>query len=62
MIDELYQDSDGYWVYTADGFYASGIDEECHTISQDTQKEVLEQIRMIKPCTCDFCKEKLNSR
>jgi hypothetical protein len=56
MIQQIYHDSDGYWVYTEKGYYATGIDKECHTIHEDTHQEILRQIRMIKPCDCNYCK------
>lgn len=51
MIQEIYHDSDGYWCYTAEGYYAAGMDgyDVCHTIHEDTVIELLEQIRQIKP-------------
>jgi len=50
MVKEIYHDSDGYWVYTAEGYYAAGMGccDECHTIHEDTVKELLWQIRQIK--------------
>lgn len=58
MIKEIYHDSDGYWVHTERGFYAAGTDPwpGLHTIHEDTQRELLAQIRAIKPCDCDYCK------
>ena len=62
MIEEIYQDSDGYWAVTSEGYYAAGTDPcpGLHTIHEDTHKEILEQIRMIKPCDCDECKNLKN--
>ena len=55
MIDEMYKDEDGYWVYTSKGYYAAGMDKDCHTIHEDRQTELLQQIRRIEPCDCDDC-------
>lgn len=60
MISEIYHDSDGYWCYTADGFYSPYMD--CHTIHEDTQKQLLEVIRGIEPCDCEECKEEINRK
>ena len=57
MIDEIYQDEDGYWCETAKGYQAASVDRECHTIHEDTQKEILFHIKYIKPCNCDDCKK-----
>jgi len=57
MIREIYRDEDGYWLYTAKGYYASGTDLECHVIHADTQNEILEGIRQIIPCSCNQCKK-----
>jgi len=58
MIREIYCDEDGYWVCLNKGYYAAGVDFECHTIHEDEQKEVIRQIRLIKPCKCNFCNSK----
>lgn len=55
MIDEVDRDTDGYWIYTAKGFYASGVGKDCHTINEQYQKDALEQIKLIKPCKCPVC-------
>jgi len=56
MIEEIYHDSDGYWCHTEKGYYAAGMDNECHTIHEDTHAYVLAQIRQIKSgCTCKEC-------
>lgn len=51
MISNIDHDSDGYWVWISDGYYAGGMGgyDEIHVIHEDTQKEIMEQIRMIKP-------------
>lgn len=57
MIDEIYHDSDGYWCYTAYGFYSPYMD--CHTIHEDTQADILSRVRGIEPCDCDECLKEL---
>ena len=51
MIDEMYEDQDGYWCHVANGYYASGMDgyDVCHTIHEDDIPEFLRQIKLIKP-------------
>lgn len=56
MIKEVYHDEDGYWVYTERGYYATSEDFECHTIHEDKQQDILNKIRQIKPCNCNYCK------
>lgn len=56
MIDEVYHDSDGYWVILNKGFHDPQWD--VHSIHEDTQKEVLGKIRDIEPCSCEECKNK----
>ncbi len=56
MIKEIFHDSDGYWVWTNRGYYAAGTDFECHTIHEDTQQDILDQIKQIKSCECNYCK------
>ena len=56
MIKEIYHDSDGYWVRTAKGFYAYGVDFEAHVIHEDKQADILTHIRMIRKCGCEQCK------
>lgn len=53
-VRELYHDSDGYWLYTNRGYctYEYG----CHTIHEDTQKDVLQQLKFTDTCDCDYCK------
>jgi hypothetical protein len=60
MIDEIYQDCDGYWIYTKYGYYLSYFDLDTHVVSEDTQQEILKHIRHIKPCVCKRCKGELN--
>jgi hypothetical protein len=60
MLLELYQDSDGYWCYSADGYYFP--DMECHTAHEWTVKDLLNVIRTVKPCFCDECKEAIKQK
>lgn len=53
MLDEIFQDSDGYWAYSKNGYYFKNTD--CHTACEDTQKELLLNIRTLDKCTCEEC-------
>lgn len=57
MIDEIYKDSDGYWVYSKASYMFPNT--ECHTAHEYTQAEILKEIRTLKPCDCDKCKQEL---
>ena len=52
-INEISNDSDGYWCYLK-GWYWD--DPGLHVIHEDTQEAVLECIRQMEPCTCNYCK------
>lgn len=52
-IEEVFNDSDGYWCYLRGWCWD---DPGLHVIHEDTQKEVLECIRQTKPCTCNYCR------
>ena len=43
-IDEAYRDSDGYWIYLKEGWNADRMDWNCHTIHEDTIKDLRYQI------------------
>ncbi|MBD8045832.1 hypothetical protein [Clostridium faecium] len=53
MIDEIFYDSDGYWAYSSKGYMFNLSDS--HTAHEDTQKELLDAIRTLKPCNCSEC-------
>lgn len=55
MIDEVFEDSDGYWAYTKKGYEFA--DTECHTAHGYTQKEFLQDIRSLRACDCEECKQ-----
>ena len=48
MIDEIYQDPDGYWCCLNQGWRSPSTG--CHTIHEDSQPEVLRCIREVIPC------------
>lgn len=56
MIEIIYKDSDGYWAETKDGYFFPNM--ECHTAHEDTQTELLAEIRTISVCDCEECKGK----
>jgi hypothetical protein len=62
MIEEIYQDSDGYWVYSKAGFHFAYMGGECHTGHEDTQRDLLMVIRTLETCTCKDCKDCQQSR
>jgi hypothetical protein len=55
MIEKIYKDSEGYWIYSEKGFYFDGMGRGCHTAHEITQREVLTMIRTLSPCTCELC-------
>ena len=58
-IKEIFHDEDGYWVYTNPGWH-NGDDYALHVIHEDTQAEILQQIRWTEPCDCEECTRRLN--
>jgi hypothetical protein len=53
-IDEIYRDSDGWWIYLKRGYCWD--DKGLHTIHEDTQKEAIECLYYTEKCDCDYCK------
>jgi len=49
-IDDIFRDEDGIWIYLKQGYYADGMGcyNECQIIHEDTIKELLYQVRLIK--------------
>lgn len=43
-VADAFKDSDGYWIFLKDGLEASNMDSGCHTIHEDTIKELRYQI------------------
>lgn len=54
-INEIYHDSYGYWVYLNRGYCS--YNWACHTIHEDTHKDILEEIRCSSKCDCYYCKD-----
>jgi hypothetical protein len=54
-VSEMYQDSDGFWIYLKRGWRQG--DNVCHTLHEDTQTRLLQELRKTKRCDCDYCKE-----
>ena len=46
-IDEVMHDSTGYWIWLNENYYST--ETGCQTIREDTQKELLAQLKTIKP-------------
>lgn len=57
MIEDIYLDGEGsgYWVHAKEGYYFAGFDYGVHIVRESTQKEILDQIRQMKPCDCEDC-------
>lgn len=54
ILDER-SDDNGYWVYFKPG-WINWLDET-HSIHEMTAKEVLDKMKTIRPCDCDYyCK------
>lgn len=54
MIGEIhFEKGEGYWIHTNKGYCID--DFGCHTGHEVTQKDVLDKIRTIEPCDCEFC-------
>ena len=49
-VEDAYADQDGYWIILRDGWTASRMDWNCHTIHEDTIQELRYQIAGI--CRC----------
>lgn len=43
-IKAIWRDSDGYWIVVKDEYNADRMDVDCHTIHEDTIKELRYQI------------------
>ena len=48
-------DEDGYWIYLKRGWRQGG--NLCHTLHEDTQSRLMQELRKTKRCDCDYCKE-----
>ena len=47
-IDDAWEDSDGMWIVLKEGWNADRMDHVCHTIHEDTVKELRYQIAGIR--------------
>lgn len=54
-VREIYKDSDGIWCELQAGFGWDG----CHGLHENTVKEMLAQVRYIRPCACADCQRTL---
>lgn len=50
-IRDAYHDDDGYWLCLKEGWEATRMDSECHTIHEDTILQLRYQIAGIKKST-----------
>ena len=57
-IQEIFRDDDGYWIYLKKGWRKG--DDICHTLAEDTQKQLMWELRQTKPCDCEWCTGKEN--
>jgi hypothetical protein len=56
MIGEVSDETssgDGYWAYLEKGFKSTGTG--CHIIHEDTQKDLLNELKTIVTCDCEKC-------
>lgn len=60
MIQEIWKDSDGYWAASEDGWMFADMD--CHTAHEDTQAELLQVFKSLKPCHCEECEAALKAK
>lgn len=51
LIQEEWQDSDGYWIALAPG-YMDGTNPWCHQIHEDDVNFAYDILRLAVPCTC----------
>ncbi len=59
-VTEVFQDSDGIWLWLNPGFTAEP--RGAHDVHEDTVREVLRRYRQIVPCDCDGCACTLKTR
>lgn len=52
-VQEVFKDDDGYWIYLNRGWFWD--DPGLHTIHEDTQRELLVQLRYTERCNCPYC-------
>lgn len=61
MIDEVFEDHDGYWAYSKPGYRFEQT--ESHIAHDYTSKTVLmSYIRSLEVCDCDECEAHRNER
>lgn len=48
FIEEVFQDSDGYWIHVKNEFTLANTDFNVQIVKCDTQKQVLEEVRYIR--------------
>ena len=53
-VMEIYQDDDGWWIYLNRGWRV--CDNLCHTLHEDTQTRLLDELRKTVNCDCPYCK------
>ena len=52
-ICDLYHDQDGWWIHLGKGWRKG--DDICHTLHEDTQTRLMQELRKTVPCDCDWC-------
>ena len=53
-VQEYWQDSDGFWIALKDGWRQG--DNVCHTLHEDTQTRLLQELRKTRECNCEECR------
>lgn len=48
-VEAFWHDSDGYWLVVGEAYWCDYMD--CHTIHEDTIKEVLQVFKSVRPST-----------
>lgn len=52
-IEDERNEDNGYWVYLVNGWFNPYL--ETHCIHEDTVKAVLDQMKDIEKCHCEWC-------
>jgi hypothetical protein len=57
-VDMVYKDQDGWWMELKTGWAFDPADPPyggCHTISEDTLRELKSHLDLVYPCACACC-------
>ncbi len=59
-VTEVFQDSDGIWLWLNPGFTADP--RGAHDVHEDRVRDVLSCYRRVVPCNCESCRQTLQTR